>query len=175
MGCSPWGRRSRTRLSDFTGWRSLVGCSPWGRRSRTRLSDFAGWRSLVGCSPWGRKEPDTTERLHFHFHFLLRIRGFRGCGVQALAPGLSSCGSQPWLPCGTWDLLGPGIEPVSLALGGGFLIPGPPGRPPQTPSALEQAAAGLLFSRPVVSAMGLASGHTYSGLFFPICKYWVFA
>ena len=26
-----------------------------------------GWRSLVGCSPWGREEPDTTERLHFHF------------------------------------------------------------------------------------------------------------
>ena len=20
-----------------------------------------------GCSPWGREEPDTTERLHFHF------------------------------------------------------------------------------------------------------------
>ena len=26
-----------------------------------------GRRSLVGCSPWGREEPDTTERLHFHF------------------------------------------------------------------------------------------------------------
>ena len=26
-----------------------------------------GWRSLVGCSPWGREEPDTTERLRFHF------------------------------------------------------------------------------------------------------------
>ena len=26
-----------------------------------------GQRSLVGCSPWGRLEPDTTERLHFHF------------------------------------------------------------------------------------------------------------
>ena len=26
-----------------------------------------GQRSLVGCSPWGREEPDTTERLHFHF------------------------------------------------------------------------------------------------------------
>ena len=26
-----------------------------------------GQRSLVGCSPWGRWEPDTTERLHFHF------------------------------------------------------------------------------------------------------------
>jgi len=28
-----------------------------------------GWRSLVGCSPWGRWESDTTERLHFTFHF----------------------------------------------------------------------------------------------------------
>jgi len=28
-----------------------------------------GWRSLEGYSPWGRKEWDTTERLHFHFHF----------------------------------------------------------------------------------------------------------
>ena len=28
-----------------------------------------GWRSLVGCSPWGREESDTTERLHFTFHF----------------------------------------------------------------------------------------------------------
>ena len=26
-----------------------------------------GRRSLVGCSPWGCEEPDTTERLHFHF------------------------------------------------------------------------------------------------------------
>ena len=30
-----------------------------------------GWSSLVGYSPWGRKESDTTERLHFHFHFIL--------------------------------------------------------------------------------------------------------
>ena len=29
-----------------------------------------GRRSLVGYSPWGRKESDTTERLHFDFHFL---------------------------------------------------------------------------------------------------------
>ena len=28
-----------------------------------------GQRSLVGCSPWGLEESDTTERLHFHFHF----------------------------------------------------------------------------------------------------------
>ena len=23
----------------------------------------------MGCRPWGHKESDTTERLHFHFHF----------------------------------------------------------------------------------------------------------
>ena len=28
-----------------------------------------GGRSLVGYSPWGLEESDTTERLHFHFHF----------------------------------------------------------------------------------------------------------
>ena len=28
-----------------------------------------GQRSLAGYGPWGRKESDTTERLHFHFHF----------------------------------------------------------------------------------------------------------
>ena len=32
-----------------------------------------GWRSLIGYSPWGQKESDTTERLHFHFHFLSAI------------------------------------------------------------------------------------------------------
>ena len=29
-----------------------------------------GRRSLRGCSPWGCWGSDTTERLHFHFHFL---------------------------------------------------------------------------------------------------------
>ena len=24
-------------------------------------------------SPWGRKESDTTERLHFHFHFVAQL------------------------------------------------------------------------------------------------------
>ena len=28
-----------------------------------------GPRRLVGCSPWGPWESDTTEQLHFHFHF----------------------------------------------------------------------------------------------------------
>ena len=32
------------------------------------------------------------------------------------------------LPCSMGDLPGPGIEPVSSALAGGFLTPGPPGK-----------------------------------------------
>ena len=28
-----------------------------------------GRRSLAGCSPWRHEELDTTERLHFDFHF----------------------------------------------------------------------------------------------------------
>ena len=28
------------------------------------------WRSLIDYSPWGRKESDTTEQLHFRFHFI---------------------------------------------------------------------------------------------------------
>ena len=28
---------------------------------------FLGQRSLVSYSPWGCKEPDATERLHFHY------------------------------------------------------------------------------------------------------------
>ena len=77
------------------GRRSLVGCSPWGRYSRTRLSDFTytfhfhalekemathssvlawrfpGTRSLVGCCLWGRTESDTTEATQQH-HYTTR-------------------------------------------------------------------------------------------------------
>ena len=67
------------------GRRSLVGCNPWGRQSRARLSDFTftfhfhalekemathssvlAWRipgtgSLMGCRLWGRTESDTIK------------------------------------------------------------------------------------------------------------------
>ena len=36
-----------------------------------------GQRNLVGYSPQGRKVSDTTEQLHFHFHFLLMIQRFQ--------------------------------------------------------------------------------------------------
>ena len=98
----------------------------------------------------------------------LLIWGLLWCGTwaSAVVACLGSCGSQPWLPRGTWDLPGPGIEPVSSALAGGFLTLDHQGGP-QTPSALEQAAAGLLFSHPVVSSMPLASVTFAVGYFFP--------
>ena len=75
--------------------------------------------------------------------------GFSCCGAQALsvqasvvvAHGLqqlwlaaskhrlSSCGARAQLLRGMWDLPGPGLEPMSPALAGGFLTTAPPGNP----------------------------------------------
>ena len=38
------------------------------------------------------------------------------------------CGARAQLLLGMWNLLRPGIEPVSPALAGGFLTTGPPGK-----------------------------------------------
>ena len=47
---------------------------PWGRKWQPTPVFLPGksheQKKLVGYSPWGWKESDTTERLHFHFHFL---------------------------------------------------------------------------------------------------------
>ena len=40
----------------------------------------------------------------------------------------SSCGAWAKLPCSMWNLPGPGIEPMSFALEGGFLTTGPRGK-----------------------------------------------
>ena len=42
--------------------------------------------------------------------------------------GCSSCGTRAQLLHGMWDLPGPGIEPMSPALAGGFLTTAPPGK-----------------------------------------------
>ena len=42
---------------------------------------------------------------------------------------LSSCGARAQLLRGMWDLPGPGLEPVSPALAGGFSTTAPPGKP----------------------------------------------
>ena len=51
------------------------------------------------------------------------------CGSRALERRLSSCGARAQLRRGVWDLPGPGLEPVSPALAGGFLTTAPPGKP----------------------------------------------
>ena len=57
-----------------------------------------------------------------------RCTGFSSCGTRALERRLSSCGARAWLFRGMWDPPGPGLEPVSPALAGGFLTIAPPGR-----------------------------------------------
>ena len=55
-------------------------------------------------------------------------RGLSSCGSRALERRLSSCGTRAQLLRGMWDLPGPGLEPVSPALAGGFLTIAPPGK-----------------------------------------------
>ena len=53
-------------------------------------------------------------------------------GSVVVARGLYSAGSVVvvhGLSCSAWDLPGPGLEPVSPALAGGFLTTAPPGKP----------------------------------------------
>ena len=62
--------KSRTRLSDFTftlyfhHWRRK-----WQPTPVFLPGESQGRRSLVGYRPCGRKESDTTERLHYHYHY----------------------------------------------------------------------------------------------------------
>ena len=54
--------------------------------------------------------------------------GLSSCGSRDPECRLSSCGAWAWLLCSRWDLPGPGIEPVSPALAGGFPTTAPPGK-----------------------------------------------
>ena len=58
-----------------------------------------------------------------------RHAGFSSCGLRALERWLSSCGAWASLLRGMWELPGPGLEPLSPALAGGFLTTAPPGKP----------------------------------------------
>ena len=55
--------------------------------------------------------------------------GLSCCRAWALEHRLSNCGTQAQMLRGMWDLLGPGLEPVSPALAGGLLTTVPPGKP----------------------------------------------
>ena len=64
-------------------------------------------------------------------------QGLSNCGSWALEHSLSSCGARAELLPGMWDLPGPGLEPVSPALAGRFLITVPPGKSLQVASLMQ--------------------------------------
>ena len=55
--------------------------------------------------------------------------GFISCGSQTPESRPKSYDTQAYLLQGMWDLPGPGIEPVSPVLAGGFFTTQPPGKP----------------------------------------------
>ena len=84
----------------------------------------SGGYSLVVCRLLiAVTSPVETPRLQS------RCIGFSSCSSGALEHSLSSCGAWAKLHCGIRDLPGPGIEPVSPALAGGFFTAEPPGKP----------------------------------------------
>ena len=56
------------------------------------------------------------------------VRGLSSCGLRALEHRLSSCDAWANLLHGMWYLPGPGLEPMSPALAGGFLTAEPQGK-----------------------------------------------
>ena len=60
---------------------------------------------------------------------VVAVRGLSSCDSRAVEHRLSSCGAQASLLHGMCDLPGPGIEPMSPALAGGFSTTAPPGKP----------------------------------------------
>ena len=97
--------KSQTRLSDWTELTEQVYihrtvfyvcvCIIIGEGNGNPLqyscleNPMVGRRSLVGHSPRGCKESDTTERLHFHFHFLYHSYLFSSCVNEIM----------PWILC----------------------------------------------------------------------------
>src|SRR5574337_155407 len=66
----------RRRRGGFNPWVRKI---PWRRKWQPTPvllpGKSHGQSSLVGCSPRGHEESDTTERLHFHFHFSVSCIG----------------------------------------------------------------------------------------------------
>ena len=58
-----------------------------------------------------------------------RCAGFGSCGSRTPERRLSSYGARAQLLCSMWDLPGPGLEPMSPALAGGFSTTAPSGKP----------------------------------------------
>ena len=80
-----------------------------------------------------------------------------GCSSWALECWLNSCGAGTHLLHGMWDLPGPGLEPVSPALAGGFLTTDCQGSPVSA------------FLRQAVSCTNISSACLSLCAFFSLC------
>ena len=79
--------------------------------------------AFPSCSEWG------PPLVALHGPLIAGASPIAEHGHQARGP--SSCGMKA-VECrlhGMWDLPGPGLEPVSPALAGGFSTTAPPGKP----------------------------------------------
>ena len=98
--------------------------------------------------------------------------GGLSCGAQApatrssgvAAHRLSSCGAQAQLLLGRWNLLGPGIQPESLALAGRFLSTAPPEKSKPVTfnnfrDSIESSVFGLRHSSPVLDQITCTSSY----------------
>ena len=65
---SAWNARD---LGSIPGSGKSPGEGKWHPTPELPPGEPHGGRSPAGYSPWSRKESDTTEQLHFHFHFPL--------------------------------------------------------------------------------------------------------
>ena len=103
----------RELVMDREAWRaSIHGVA----KSRTRLSD---WTEL-NCA---------VSPLLLSGFLWLQCTGFPLPWLLLMwSTSCSSCSSQTYLPCSTWDLPRPGIQLVSPALQAKFLTTGSPGK-----------------------------------------------
>ena len=124
--------------------------SHWGKGDRASTYKFGGYKHSVMTILF-------FKFIYFLFIFMAVLglcfcaRAFSSCGKRGplfiavcrpltvtasllvehrlQARRLSSCGSRAQLLRGMWDLLRPGLEPVSPALAGRFSTTAPPGKP----------------------------------------------
>ena len=96
-------------FSSWSEWGPLSGCS-------ARVSHCSGF-SCCGA-----------QALE-HLGFLLVARGLSNCDSRVPEHRLNCCDARAQFLHGMGTLPRPGIEPVSLALQGGFLTTGPSGKP----------------------------------------------
>ena len=92
-------------------------------------------RALSSCGKWGPLFIAVRGPLSIAASLAAEHR------LQTRRP--SNCGSRAQPLRGTRDPLGPGLEPVSPALAGGFLTTAPPGKPHNSPFKVHKS---MIFS-----------------------------